>query len=179
MRAQGTSGARPPGPPDRELWRRSQEIEAASDEAEDLMALAAFADNRLDDDDTGRMAALIARDADLTADVGAARTLGAAVMVPADERIVRRAAALVDGALPEAHVIAFPNRRSMVRPWYSAVSWSGLAAAVVLAGWLGFDLGAGLSNAPPFGSPTDEASTADLFDPAPLLLREFTESSQI
>ena len=42
-----------------------------------------------------------------------------------------------------------------------------------------FDLGSGLSNTPPFGHPIDEVSTSDLLDPAPLLLRDFTESSQI
>lgn len=180
MRAQGTSGAHPPGPPDRELWRRSQETAAEPDEAACLMDLAAFADNRLDDDDTARVAALIAGDLDAAADIAAARTLGTAVTAPADEHIVLRAAALVAGSeRPEARVIAFPNRRSTVRPWYSAATWSGLAAAIVLAGWLGFDLGSGLSNAPPFGVATDEALASDLFDPAPLLLRDFTESSQI
>ena len=48
MRAQETSGV----PSDREVWRRSQELEATPDEAGDLLDLAAFADSRLDDDET-------------------------------------------------------------------------------------------------------------------------------
>ncbi len=67
-----------------------------------------------------------------------------------------------------------------MRPWYSAATWSGLAAAIVLAGWLGFDLGSGISNSPPFGRSGDDVSaTSELFDAAPLLLRDFTENSQI
>ena len=50
MRAQGTSGA----PSDREVWRRSQDAEATPDETSYLLDLAAFADNRLDDDETAR-----------------------------------------------------------------------------------------------------------------------------
>ncbi len=106
MRAQGTSGA----PSDREVWRRSQEIEAAPDEAEYLLDLAAFADSRLDDDDTARIAALIARDSDAAADVAASRMLADAVPTAADEQIVIRAAALVGEGRPEALLIAFPVR---------------------------------------------------------------------
>src|ERR1700722_20938615 len=73
MRARETSGTRPA---DRELWRRSQETDAAPDEAEQLLDLAAFADNRLDDDDeTTRIAELVARDGDAAADVAAAQVL--------------------------------------------------------------------------------------------------------
>jgi len=174
MRARGTSGM----PEDREVWCRSQEIEAAPDEAAHLMDLAAFADNRLDDDDAARVAALLARDEAAAGDVAVARALASATMLAADAAVIARAEALVDEDRPEAVLIAFPARPTVPR-WYNAASWSGLAAAVVLAGWLGFDLGSGLSNAPPFGQQTDTASTSDLLDPAPLLLRDFTESSQI
>jgi hypothetical protein len=179
MRAQGTSGARPPGPPDREVWRRSQEIEAPNDEAEYLLDLAAFADNRLDDDDTARLAALIARDPDASGDVAAARALGGVAMTSAGEAIVARAAAIVGSGRPAAEVIAFPAHPDMAGPWYGAATWSGLAAAIMLAGWLGFDLGNGLSSAPLFGRSADDMSASELLDPAPLLLRDFTESSQI
>jgi hypothetical protein len=64
------------------------------------------------------------------------------------------------------------------RPWYSAATWSGLAAAIVLAGWLGFDLGSGLSMSPPLGHPSDETSS-ELLDPGPQLARDFIENSQI
>jgi hypothetical protein len=176
MRAQETSGARPP---DREVWRRSQEIDAPPDEAEWLLDLAAFAENRLDADDTARIAALIARDADAAGDIAAARALADTTIAAADEQIVASAAALVDESRSEAQLIAFPLRRPVARPWYSAATWSSLAAAIALAGWLGFDLGSGLSGTLPLGHSADEASASELLDPAPLLLRDFTESSQI
>jgi hypothetical protein len=174
MRAQGASGASS----DREVWRRSQEVEAMPDEAEHLLDLAAFADNRLDNDETERVAALAARDAYMAEDIAAARTLTDATMLAADANVVARAEALVAAALPEAVLIAFPSRPVAVRPWYSAATWSGLAAAVVLAGWLGFDLGSGISTSPAFTRPVDDVSASELLDPSPLL-RDFTENSQI
>jgi hypothetical protein len=174
MRAQGTSGA----PADREIWRRSQEMEATPDESSYLLDLAAFADNRLDDDETAWIAALIERDADVAEDIAAARTLAGATMLAADAGIAARAEALIGDALPEAELIAFPARSPVVRPWYSAATWSGLAAAIVLAGWLGFDLGSGISNGPVFTRPADDASASELLDPSPLM-RDFTENSQI
>jgi len=174
MRARGTSGA----PPDHEIWRRSQDVEATPDEASDLLDLAAFADNRLDDDETARIAALVERYAELADDIAAARTLAGATMLAADAAIVARAEALVGNARPEAELIAFPTRPPVVRPWYSAATWSGLAAAIVLAGWLGFDLGSGISTSPVFSRSADDASASELLDPSPLM-RDFTDNSQI
>jgi anti-sigma factor RsiW len=180
MRAKRTSGTRPPGPTDRDVWRRSHEIEAPADEAERLLDLAAFADSQLDEDDIARVAALLARDAGATSDVAAARLLADATMEAAAPEIIGRAAALVGEELPEARVIAFPARPPMPRPWFSAARWSGLAAAMVLAGWLGFNLGSGLPGIAPAGHVADEASATELFDPAPpLILRDFSENSQI
>jgi anti-sigma factor RsiW len=161
------------------VWRRSQGIEAPADEAERLLDLAAFADNRLDDDEAARVAALLAHDPNAADDVAAARLLADATMEAAEPAIIARAAALADSQRVEADVIAFPVRPA-VRPWFSAASWSGLAAAVVLAGWLGFNLGSGLPGVTPSVHATDEASTGELFDPTPpLILRDFTENSQI
>jgi anti-sigma factor RsiW len=175
MRARKTSGANPQG---RELWRRSRETDASFDEVAYLLDLAAFADNRLDDDDTARLVALVARDPTAAGDVAAARALTAAEMA-ADERIVARAAALVDDTRPEALVLPFTPRPEIPRPWYGAATWSGLAAAIVFAGWLGFDLGSGLSNSSVSARSGDDLSASEMLDPAPLMLRDFTENSQI
>lgn len=173
MRARGTSG-RPPELPDRELWRRSQETEATPDEAEHLLDLAAFADNRLDDEDeVARLAALLARDAEAADDVAAARVLDVA-MAAADAAMVARAVALVGEPRPEAQLIAFP-RRAASPPWYSAATWSGLAAAIAIAGWLGFDLGSGVFNTPRAGH--DDQAATELLAPAPMMLRDFAENS--
>jgi hypothetical protein len=142
------------------------------------MDLAAFADHRLADDETGRSAALIARDPDAIEDILVAR--GAVDPGPAavDERIITRAVALVPGnSSVGALVIAFPQRRAAVNPWRAAASWSGLAAAMVLAGWLGFDLGSGLPNAPSL-SRGEAASASELTDSALPLVRDFVEGWQ-
>lgn len=179
MPGKGSNGADPSGPRDRALWRRSRDAEARLDEAERFLDLAAFADGRLDDDDTARVAALLARDRAAAADVTAARALAEAALAPADERIVARARSLA-GAGPDAEVIAFPPpRRSAARSWFSAASWSGLAAAIVLASWLGFDLGSGFYQFGATARSSDDVSANELIDPAPLLLRDFSENSQI
>jgi hypothetical protein len=154
-------------------------MNASPDEAQDLMDLAAFADNRLDPDETARIEALIARDLDAAADVAAARALAGTAMTPADPAIIASAEALVGGARPEATLIAFPAPRPAMRPWYSAASWSSLAAAMILAGWLGFDLGSGLSTSPAFSRPAEDVSANELLDAAPLMVHDFTESSRI
>jgi anti-sigma factor RsiW len=158
-------------------------MEAKFDDAERFLDLAAFADGRLDDDDTARVAALIASEPEAAADVAAARALAGIATTSIDERVFIRAAALVDEPVsepgPSAQVIAFPPRQRITRPWYSAATWSGLAAAVVCAGWLGFDLGSGLSSFTSVSRAPDDQSASEFFDPAPLLLRDFTDNSQI
>ncbi|HTZ37209.1 MAG TPA: hypothetical protein VMB84_14350, partial [Stellaceae bacterium] len=111
------------------------------------------------------------------ADVAAARALSDAAMV-ADEGIIARAAALVASPAP-ALVITLPPPRHALRSWYSAASWSGLAAAVICAGWLGFALGDGLFGVAGVSRPGDDQSASEFLDPAPLLLRDFTDNSQI
>ncbi len=180
MRAQGSNGARPPGFSDRDVWRRSQQTDASRDEAEYLMDLAAFADDRLDPDEAARVEALIAGDADAAADVAAMRALAGTAIAAADPAIIDRAEALVGEGRPDAVLITFPTPRPARRPWYSAASWSGLAAAMVMAGWLGFDLGSGLSaSSVPGGGSTVDLTANELFDAAPLMVRDLTESSRI
>lgn len=179
MRAQGTNGTRLPGLSDRDIWRRSLETDASPDEATDLMDLAAFADGRLEPDEMALVEAVIARGAGAAADVAAARALAGTAMTAATPAIIARAQALVGEGKSEALLIAFPAPKPTSRPWYSAASWSGLAAAMVVAGWLGFDLGSGLSTSPVFGRPTEDLAANELIDAAPLMVRDFTESSRI
>ena len=179
MRAQGSNGARPTGLSDRDVWRRSQQTDTSRDEAEYLMDLAAFADNRLDPDEAARVEAVIVGDADDAADIAATRMLAGTAIAAADPAIIGRAEALVGEGRPDAVLIAFPAPRPATRPWYSAATWSGLAAAMVMAGWLGFDLGSGLSTSPVFGGSTVDLTANELFDAAPLMVRDLTESSRI
>ncbi|HEU0217165.1 MAG TPA: hypothetical protein VFQ90_10920 [Stellaceae bacterium] len=179
MRAQGSNGARLPGLSDRDVWRRSQQTDASRDEAEYLLDLAAFADNRLDPDEAARVEALIAQDAGAAGDVAATRVLAGTAISAADPAIITCAEALVGEGRPDAVLIAFPMARPASRPWYSAARWSGLAAAMVVAGWLGFDLGSGLFASPVLGGSTVDLTANELFDAAPLMVRDLTESSRI
>ncbi|HVH78159.1 MAG TPA: hypothetical protein VM782_02115 [Stellaceae bacterium] len=154
-------------------------MDAVPDEVEYLLDLAAFAENRLDEDEAARIAALIARDRDAADDIAAARLLADAEITAADPGVMARAAALVGETRPEAVLIPFPTRPSALpRPWFNVATWGSLAAAVMLAGWLGFDLG-GLLSGNSSGRGTDELSTSEMLDPTPLLLRGFTDNSQI
>src|SRR6185312_309716 len=100
------------------------------------------------DGDRARVAAWLARDPEAAADVAAAR-LPADAAIAIDEAVIRRAVELVEpdssaGRSAEADVIAFPARRRVYgRPWFTVAGWGSLAAATVVAGWLGFNLGRG------------------------------------
>jgi anti-sigma factor RsiW len=173
MRAQGTNGARPSGSADRTLWQRSQKIEASPDEAGRFLDLAGFADHRLDDDDSERVAALLALDPIAAEDVAAARRLAGVELSAVDERVIARAAALAEEPNELALVIAIPPRRHR-HAWREAASWSSLAAAIVLACWLGFDLGSGLPSALlPFAHSVGDASLSEFLDPSPPTFRDF------
>ena len=173
MPAKGSSGRRRPDPQDRDLWRRSQASDAPQNETERFLDLAAFADDRLEEEETARIAELIAHDPRAASDVAIARALAEAVPI-VDENVVSRAAALVAEKSPVALVVAFPVRPQVApRPWYGAIGWSGLAAAIVLAGWLGFDLGSGVDRALPLGP-----SASEIPDATPPLVRDFTEGWQ-
>jgi anti-sigma factor RsiW len=181
MRPQWTSGARPPEPSGWAWWRRGREgkasvADAGEDEAERLLDLAGFADGRLGADDRNRVAAAIVDDPDAAADVVAAQMLSHADLPRADEALIARAAAALNQTGAYGQVISFP-RQPAPQTWHSATAWSSLAAAIVLASWLGFDLGSGTSLLRPHAEPTGEdATTGGLFDPP--LVRDFNEGWQ-
>jgi anti-sigma factor RsiW len=179
MRARGSNGARPPGAPDRTLWRRSQEIEASAAETERFLDLAGFVDGRLDEDEHERVAALIAGDPTAAADAAAARVLLTAPIPEVGGEVVARAAALVDPAQSGGQILAFPQRRPQPRLWPAAASWSSLAAAIAFACWLGFDLGGDLPGIASISRSSDDLGATELIDPAPLALRDFSEGTSI
>jgi hypothetical protein len=169
---------------DRALWLRCRQTEAPEDEAARLLDLAAFADGTLDTDEAERVAALLADDPDAAADVAAARALTATATPAAFDRIVGRAAALAPPAAGRRVVpFALGRRRRPLLP--QAAQWASLAAAVVLASWLGFAMGNDFSldysdsqMAPSAG---DEAGTylPELLDPSTGgLLHDFAEDLQ-
>jgi hypothetical protein len=185
MRARGTNGPLPPATPDRTLWRLSQDIETNPAETERFLDLAGFVDNRLDDDERERVAALIAGDPVAAADAAAARVLLASTLPATSDDIIVRAAGLVGASASESgqasgEIVAFPpQRRAQRRLWPTAASWSSLAAAIAFACWLGFDLGGDLPGIASITRPSDDLGASELIDPAPLALRDFSESASI
>lgn len=181
MRARGSSGQYPP---ERRWWWRGQEVKANPAETDRFLDLAGFVDGRLDNGERERVAALIAADPTAAADAAAARVLIAATLPTVSNEIVARAAALADPAQPTlagGEILAFPRRLPppRLRAWTDAARWSGLAAAIAVACWLGFDLGGDLPGIASITRPSDELGAAELIDPAPLALRDPSEGQSI
>lgn len=179
MRAQGSNGPSPADEPDRTLWQRSRESETAVTEAERFLDLAGFVDERLDEDERERVAALIAADSTAAADVTAARALLAAAIQAAGDGVVERAAALVDPDRAAGEIVAFPAQAPRPHRWQVAASWGSLAAAIAIASWLGFNLGGDLPGLASVSRPADESGSGELIDPSPLALRDISEGSSI
>jgi anti-sigma factor RsiW len=178
MRARGTSGPSTPEISDRAIWERSRETEARPEETERFLDIAGFVDHRLDEDERERVAALIAHDPLAAADAAAARALMAAPMPSVSGLMIDRAMALVDPVETSAEVVVFP-RRDMSRSWRGAAGWSSLAAGIVFASWLGFNLGSNLPGVTTVNRPYDDTAASELLDPAPLLSRDVSDGSPI
>lgn len=165
---------------DQALWQRSRDAEAAEDEVERFLDLAAFAEGRLDAEDQERVAALLGRDGDAASDVAAARGLAAGPAPAVPDAVFGRACALVTAeAVPRGRVIAFPRRRLSAPDLQGFARWGSLAAAIVMAGWLGFALGADTSiSLTRTGSPSDEGFFRELLDPSTGFLRDLAEGVQ-
>jgi anti-sigma factor RsiW len=161
---------------DRRLWQRCRTADAPNDEAR-FLDLAAFAEGLLDADDQDRIAAWLADDPDAAADVSAARTLEGHDG-PGDEvdRVIARACAIspeTDPARGRVVVLAQWRGRRIAQGF---AQWSSIAAAIALAGWLGFSMGSDTSlalSAPP--QPNEASFLPDLFDSGPAFLRDLGE----
>jgi len=175
----GTGGEAPAEAADRALWQRSVTAETVEDEAERFLDLAGFADGRLDADERDRIADRLAQDPDASADVMAARALAdGATSETLPAHLVDRACTLVDE--PErGQIILFPGLRLSSPTLPGIARWASLAAAVMVASWLGFALGTDFSVY--FGQ-TDQASEdgflRDMLDPSTVFLRDLTPGSQ-
>lgn len=161
---------------DRGLWQRCRTTEAPEDEAARFLDLAAFADGLLDADDKDRVTAWLNEDSEAAADVRAARTLAVTDQNSAGlERIIQRAAALVaDGGLVRGRVVPLipRQRRRLIQVF---AQWGSLAAALVVAGWLGFSMGSDTSLAWSDHPSSDTGLLPEVFDPASGLVRDLGE----
>jgi hypothetical protein len=180
MRTDEEREQRPDPAADRWLWERCRSADAPWNEAGRFLDLAAFADGCLVEEEHDRVAALLAVDPEAAADVRAARALsGTDPRVAGLERIVARACRILhDAASGRGRVVALPvrQRRRMV---HAFAQWGSLAAALVLASWLGFALGTDTSLAlSEPRQPSDASFLPELLDPATGFLRDLGEGSR-
>jgi len=173
---------------DRAVWRYCRAVNAPIDEAARFLDLAGFADGLLDDEERDRVAFLLAGDAEAAADVAASRMLSAASLEPSADfetnmaNIIARADALVtDGPAAPGRVLQFrlpPPRPALHR----FAEWGSLAAAIVVASWLGFAMGRGASltlTQPAQPSQVGAASfLPEMLDPATGFLRDLIDGQQ-
>jgi anti-sigma factor RsiW len=172
---------------DRSVWRYCRAANAPSDEAARFLDLAAYADGLLDEEERDRIAFLLAGDAEAAADVAAARMLqarGDGISADLEEEmaaIIARADALVaDGTDAPGRVLPFrpPPRLALHR----FAEWGSLAAAIVVASWLGFAMGRGASLTliqPAQPSQIGAASfLPEMLDPTTGFLRDLIEGQQ-
>jgi len=166
---------------DRVLWQRCCATDAPEDDAACFLDLAAFSDGRLDDEDEqDRVAALLAADPAAAADVTAARESAVDQASAGLERIIQRACAIVlDPAPTRGRVVPFAPSRLYRPVLQSLAQWGSLAAAIVVASWLGFAMGrdASLALIQPV-QPSDTSYLPEFFDPATGFLRDIGEGAR-
>jgi len=162
---------------DRRLWQRCRTMDADEDEAARFLDLAAYADGLLDIEERERVAALLTADTEAAADVRAAQAPAVAERTSAGlERIIARASAISSEAdSASGKIIPFAPRHGR-RVLQTFAEWGSLAAAVALAGWLGFAMGSDTSLAlSDHRQPGDTGLLPELFDPGTGLLRDLGE----
>jgi anti-sigma factor RsiW len=152
-------------------------MDAEEDVAARFLDLAAYAEGLLDIEERERVAALLIADPDAAEDVRAAQRLADAEPKSAGlERIVARARAISsDADSASDNIIPLASRPSR-RILQTFAQWGSLAAAVALAGWLGFAMGSDTSLAlSDHRQPRDTGLLPELFDPGTGLLRDLGE----
>jgi anti-sigma factor RsiW len=180
MRGSGVRRGARAETPDRIVWQRGRTTDAVEDDAARFLDLAAFADGTLDPDERERVAAWLVGRPEVAADVAAARMLAGAAPhapphVPPDEAVVARACAILGDHAAPCRVIAL-RRKARPAPILPAVAhWGSLAAALVVAGWLGFALGMDASaTLAQSGLAPDDGAFPELLAPAPNVMRDLT-----
>jgi anti-sigma factor RsiW len=170
---------------DQILWRRSCMIETVEDECALFLDLAAFSEGRLDPDERERVAERLRSHPDIAGDIDAARALASAAPHEAlSEAAAARACALVGTTMLSRQgipgrlgsVVPFPMRAGRKPVLGTIAQWGSLAAALVVAGWLGFTLGMDTSGmlARSGGPAADDGVAQDLLGSPPAFFRDLT-----
>jgi len=162
---------------DRRLWQRCRTMDAEEDETARFLDLASYADGLLDIEERERVAALLIVDPQAAADVQAAQAVAGAGWARVGlERIVARAISIwPDTDAVSGKVVPLAPRRGR-RLLQTSAQWGSLAAAIALAGWLGFAMGSDTSLAlRDTRQPSATGLLPELFDPGTVLLRDLGE----
>ena len=170
-----------PNSADRRLWQRCRKVDVVEDDAARFLDLAAYADGLLDIEEQERVAAFLAAHPEGAADVRAARALaGAEPAFAGFEQIIARACAISPDANSLSGKVVPLTPRQGRRLFQVFAEWGSLAAAIVLAGWLGFAMGSDTSLAlSDHRQPSDTGLLPELSDPGTGLLRDLGEGLQM
>ena len=165
------------GPQDRTeeaaLWCRWRSAAGRGSPVEpDPLLLAAYAENRLDPAEVDLVEEWLAAHPQAIDDVLAARQAAAAALPDSPVAVVARATALLYQG--DAQVLAF--RRPVAR-WRTAAAWGCMAASLVLASAVGFNLGTDVYVNLARG--TSSSLSQELLDPPSGLLGGADEDSAI
>jgi hypothetical protein len=117
-------------------WRSAAGPDAALSAELDPLLVAAYAEGRVDDTERDLVEEWLTADPALVGDVLAARNTAESAVPAAPPSLLARAMALVNAG--DAQIFAF--RRPAPR-WRAVAAWGGMAASLVVTGFLGFNLG--------------------------------------
>ncbi len=159
---------------DRNLWQRSRVTDAVEDECDRFLDMAAFADGRLDSDERERIAEWLQSHPEAAGDIAAARALangGAYRDFVGNKPCARLRACRRQRSKPAWVCRRIPGEARQETGFAAIAQWGGLAAAMVVAGWLGFTMGMDASgmlarNGPGF----DDGVAQELFGSSPGIL---------
>ncbi len=121
---------------DRALWRRWRDTTDLTAAEPDALALAAYAEGRLDEAAAEAVELWLAEHPESIGDIVAARAIGQRPPRLVFNNIVAHASELVPGS---ENVVAF--RRPAVSSWRNALAWASIAASLVLVSFGGFSMG--------------------------------------
>jgi anti-sigma factor RsiW len=123
------------------LWRRWRAAtgDSVAGWEPDAVALAAYAEDRLDAETVAAVEAWLTDNPLSAQDILAARQVREETLPEAPEAIVARAAALVGSG--DAQILPFRRPTARPRSWRGAVGWGAVAASLLVASLAGFAMG--------------------------------------
>jgi len=165
---------------DAALWQQWRAAIAAgageATPAPDALLLAAYAENRLGETDSGAVESWLATHPDAIEDVLSAQRLrGEQSPEETSEAVLARAMALV--ASPNPKILPFRRPATRQAPWRIAVARMGIAASLVAVSLIGFALGNDAYFSVLDGDTQTPVLSQDLFDPPSGLFSDFAEES--